>query len=189
LATGEFIEEQIFNWTYTDEQRAKEKFATKNPDKWNPYGALPQMRLLTYQMPDELLAIASGGEFDEFDLNAFFEASDTVTDAWLPQRQLPPRVRLGLCGPRPTSGVLCANGPRKPTSQPGRTRASPDPRKYGAGLFVSEAELSCEVGYGVPIRRKSDVCWKPGIARHARHSCVFPLNANPHTMRMACSRT
>jgi hypothetical protein len=32
------------------------------------------MRLLTYQMPDELLAIASGGEFDEFDLNAFFEA-------------------------------------------------------------------------------------------------------------------
>lgn len=32
------------------------------------------MRFLTYQMPDELLAVASGGEFDEFDLNAFFEA-------------------------------------------------------------------------------------------------------------------
>ncbi len=75
LATGEFIEEQIFNWTYTDEQRAKEEFAAKNPGAWNPYGALPQMRLLTYQMPDELLAIASAGEFDEFDLNAFFEAS------------------------------------------------------------------------------------------------------------------
>jgi hypothetical protein len=75
LATGEFIEEQIFNWTYTDEQRAKETFAGKHPDKWNPYGALPQMRLLTYQMPDELLAIASAGEFDEFDLNSFFEAS------------------------------------------------------------------------------------------------------------------
>ncbi|MBN2685776.1 MAG: hypothetical protein JXR40_10905 [Pontiellaceae bacterium] len=75
LATGEFIEEQIFNWTYTDEQRAKEEFATKKPGKRNPYGALPQMRLLTYQMPDELLAIASAGEFDEFDLNAFFEAS------------------------------------------------------------------------------------------------------------------
>jgi len=75
LATGEFIEEQIFNWTYTDEQRAKEEFAAKSPGKWNPYGALPQMRLLTYQMPDELLAIASAGEFDEFDLNEFFEAS------------------------------------------------------------------------------------------------------------------
>lgn len=75
LATGEFIEEQIFNWTYTDEQRAKEEFAAKNPGKWNPYGALPQMRLLTYQMPDELVAIASAGEFDEFDLNEFFAAS------------------------------------------------------------------------------------------------------------------
>ena len=75
LATGEFIEEQIFNWTYTDEQRAKLAFATAHPAKRNPYAALPQMCLLTYQMPDELLAIASGGEFDEFDLNAFFEAS------------------------------------------------------------------------------------------------------------------
>ena len=81
LATGEFIEEQIFNWTYTDEQRAKEEFAAKTPDNWNPYGALPQMRLLTYQMPDELLAIASAGEFDEFDLNAFFEASGTGAKA------------------------------------------------------------------------------------------------------------
>ena len=75
LSSGEFIEEQIFNWTYTDEQRAKETFATEQPGKRNPYGALPQMRLLTYQMPEELLAIASGGEFDEFDLNAFFEAT------------------------------------------------------------------------------------------------------------------
>jgi hypothetical protein len=75
LATGEFIEEQIFNWTYTDEQRAKEEFGANHPTKRNPYAALPQMRLLTYQMPDELLAIASGGEFDEFDLNSFFEAS------------------------------------------------------------------------------------------------------------------
>jgi hypothetical protein len=74
LATGEFIEEQIFNWTYTDEQRAKEDFAAKHPDERNPYGALPQMCLLTYQMPDELVAVASTGEFDEFDLNAFFGA-------------------------------------------------------------------------------------------------------------------
>jgi hypothetical protein len=75
LSSGEFIEEQIFNWTYTDEQRAKENFAISFPQKRNPYGALPQMRLLTYQMPDELLAVASGGEFDEFDLNSFFEAT------------------------------------------------------------------------------------------------------------------
>jgi hypothetical protein len=77
LATGEFIEEQIFNWTYTDEQRVKDEFASANPTQWNPYRALPQMRLLTYQMPDELLAIASQGEFDEFDLNTFFAAIGT----------------------------------------------------------------------------------------------------------------
>ncbi len=77
LATGEFSEEQIFNWTYTDEQRAKKTFTVKNPGKWNPYGALPQMRLLTYRMPDELLAVASAGEFNEFDLNEFFAASGT----------------------------------------------------------------------------------------------------------------
>ncbi|MHB1232556.1 MAG: DEAD/DEAH box helicase family protein [Burkholderiales bacterium] len=81
LATGEFIEEQIFNWTYTDEQRAKEAFATAHPGQRNPYGALPQMRLLTYQMPDELVAVASAGEFDEFDLNEFFAATGTGNSA------------------------------------------------------------------------------------------------------------
>lgn len=81
LSSGEFIEEQIFNWTYTDEQRAKDDFSKKYPNLRNPYASLPQMRLLTYQMPDELLAVASGGEFDEFDLNAFFEASGTEKSA------------------------------------------------------------------------------------------------------------
>lgn len=77
LSSGEFIEEQIFNWTYTDEQKAKAIFSSRFPEKRNPYATLPQMNLLTYQMPDELLAIASGGEFDEFDLNTFFEATGT----------------------------------------------------------------------------------------------------------------
>ncbi|SLN02807.1 type III restriction system endonuclease, putative [Corynebacterium xerosis] len=75
LATGEFIEEQIFNWTYTDEQRAKVTYATDHPGEWNPYGALPEMRLLTYQMPDQLIAVANEGEFDEFDLGEFFDAT------------------------------------------------------------------------------------------------------------------
>jgi type III restriction/modification enzyme restriction subunit/T5orf172 domain-containing protein len=81
LATGEFIEEQIFNWTYTYEQRAREEFPAKNPGKLNPYAALPQMRLLTYQMPDELVAIASAGEFNEFDLNEFFDATGRAKSA------------------------------------------------------------------------------------------------------------
>jgi hypothetical protein len=81
LATGSFIEEQIFNWTYTDEQRAKAQFSEKHPGDRNPYASLPEMRLLTYQMPDELVAVANQGEFDEFDLNAFFEATGSEQDA------------------------------------------------------------------------------------------------------------
>lgn len=81
LATGEFIEEQIFNWTYTDEQRAKAQYAEAHPNQWNPYGALPEMRLFTYQMPDDLVAVANQGEFDEFDLNAFFDATGTGPEA------------------------------------------------------------------------------------------------------------
>jgi type III restriction system endonuclease len=81
LGTGEFIEEQIFNWTYTDEQNAKQQWSRQHPGEWNPYGALPEMRLLTYQMPDDLVAVAHRGEFDEFDLNEFFSASGDGSDA------------------------------------------------------------------------------------------------------------
>src|SRR5437870_2025516 len=70
IASGEFIEEQIFNWTYSDEQRAKRDW--KGAD--NPYAALPRMVLLTYQLPDAIREIAMQGEFNEFDLNVFFSA-------------------------------------------------------------------------------------------------------------------
>jgi hypothetical protein len=70
IASGEFIEEQIFNWTYSDEQRAKRDW--KGPR--NPYAALPRMVLLTYQLPDAIREIAMQGEFNEFDLNVFFAA-------------------------------------------------------------------------------------------------------------------
>jgi len=70
IASGEFIEEQIFNWTYSDEQRAKLDWSKPN----NPYAALPRMVLLTYQLPDAIREIAMQGEFNEFDLNVFFSA-------------------------------------------------------------------------------------------------------------------
>ena len=81
IANGEFIEEQIFNWTYTDEQQAKNDFSINNPNEENPYASLPEMRLFTYQMPDEIISIANKGEFSEFDLNSFFEASGQGGDA------------------------------------------------------------------------------------------------------------
>jgi len=70
INTGEFIEEQIFNWTYSDEQKAKLEWTGKN----NPYESLPKMVMMTYEMPDSIKHIAEGGEFDEFDLNIFFSA-------------------------------------------------------------------------------------------------------------------
>lgn len=71
IASGEFIEDQIFNWTYSDEQRAKQAWKGEN----NPYASLPRMVMLTYQMPDSIREIAMQGEFNEFDLNVFFSAS------------------------------------------------------------------------------------------------------------------
>ena len=70
INNGEFIEEQIFNWTYSDEQRAKAEWKGSG----NPYLALPRMVMLTYRMPDEIQEVAKQGEFDEFDLNLFFAA-------------------------------------------------------------------------------------------------------------------
>ena len=72
IQSGEFIEEQIFNWTYADEQRAKLNWNSSNGD--NPYESLPQLTLLTYRLPNEIREVASKTNFNEFDLNAFFKA-------------------------------------------------------------------------------------------------------------------
>ncbi len=73
LNNGEFIEDQIFNWTYTDEQKMKNNW--KEEDGANPYLELPKMVLMTYKMPEEIKQIAMAGEFDSFSLNEFFSAS------------------------------------------------------------------------------------------------------------------
>lgn len=72
IATGEFIEDQIYNWTYTDEQRAKANWDDRNGD--NPYTSVPRMVMMTYQLPERVTELASKGEFNQFDLNTFFEA-------------------------------------------------------------------------------------------------------------------
>lgn len=74
LAAGEFVEDNIYNWTYTDEQRAKSEWAPKHPGEQSPYATLPKMVLMTYRMPEDILTVAMQGEFDEFDLNEFFAA-------------------------------------------------------------------------------------------------------------------
>ena len=77
IASGEFIEEKLFCWTYSDEQRSKQNWDGGD----NPYASLPRMVLLTYQLPDSIREIAMQGQFNEFDLNVFFSASGDAEDA------------------------------------------------------------------------------------------------------------
>ena len=77
INSGEFIEDQIYNWTYSDEQRAKENWKGSN----NPYLSLPRMVLMTYQLPDSIKQVAMDGEFNEFDLNVFFSAEGKGANA------------------------------------------------------------------------------------------------------------
>ena len=77
LASGDFGDENIYNWSYADEQEAKANW--NDEDAYNPYECLPRVELRTYQMSkiigDEL---AKGTRIDgeqmdyAFDLNEFF---------------------------------------------------------------------------------------------------------------------
>lgn len=72
LATGEFMENQIFNWTYQDEQSRKEAVG-------GPYLEMPTMVMMTYQMPQDLGAMIEQWDMDGFDLNEFFR-TEVVRD-------------------------------------------------------------------------------------------------------------
>ncbi len=76
LNSGEFLEDQVFNWTYSDEQAAKENWDKSLGE--NPYVALPKMVMLTYKVPDSITAnVAINEGYDEFDINEFFRAEVT----------------------------------------------------------------------------------------------------------------
>ena len=84
LASGEFDDRQIFNWSYTDEQEAKANWAG---DSHNPYQDLPKLNLFTYRMSDIVREkVKQGMELDEegtidyaFDLNEFFKTKEDGT--------------------------------------------------------------------------------------------------------------
>lgn len=73
IESGEFTEEQIFNWTYADEQRMKAKVAKEDPGN-KMYSTLPEMTILTYQLPEKLKQVANKGDYNEFSLSHFFKA-------------------------------------------------------------------------------------------------------------------
>ena len=72
ITNGEYAEDQVFDWTYIDEQR--EKQAREQSGGQNPYATLPRMEMYTYSMGDTAAGWADDGEFDGFDLNTYFGA-------------------------------------------------------------------------------------------------------------------
>lgn len=83
LAEEKFEADQIYNWTYLDEQISKEKWERESPDT-NPYASLPSLSLFTYQMSQlivdkvqEGMAITEDINVDyAFDLNEFFSTKE-----------------------------------------------------------------------------------------------------------------
>lgn len=73
LEEGEFNENQIYSWSYVDEQLAKKTWNKK--DTPNPYEELPQMVVMTYEIPDDIKQIALDTELNEFNISEFFSAS------------------------------------------------------------------------------------------------------------------
>lgn len=73
ITNGEFTEDQTFNWTYVDEQAAKE--AWDDEGALNPYVDLPEMRMYAYEIGPGASARAADGEFDGFSLNEYFKAT------------------------------------------------------------------------------------------------------------------
>ena len=83
LADGRFTEEQIYNWSYADEQEAKENW---DGEGYNPYEALPRLAMFTYQLSPMIYdtlqkGLDLSGEEDTvdfaFDLNEFFATNDS----------------------------------------------------------------------------------------------------------------
>ena len=83
LVSGRFSQDQIFNWTYEDEQTARRTWDDAAAE--NPYGALPTLNMLTYQVSRMITdQLALGVAIDEdganidftFDLNEFFNTKD-----------------------------------------------------------------------------------------------------------------
>ncbi|MDE1892379.1 MAG: DEAD/DEAH box helicase family protein [Betaproteobacteria bacterium] len=77
MADDRFPKDAIFNWTYPDEQKAKEEWYSNNPNVdplKNPYRKLPQIKLYLYKVSEELIEAGKEENKDEFSLNYFFKA-------------------------------------------------------------------------------------------------------------------
>ena len=83
IAKGQFSDEQIYNWSYADEQQAKKNW-DNTCESENPYEVLPQLNMFTYQMSKMVLDVINDGvtvdgeNYDyAFDLNEFFATNES----------------------------------------------------------------------------------------------------------------
>lgn len=83
IAKGQFSDEQIYNWSYADEQQAKKNW-NSTCESENPYEVLPQLNMFTYQMSKMVLDVINDGvtvdgeNYDyAFDLNEFFATNES----------------------------------------------------------------------------------------------------------------
>ncbi|MDD6172509.1 MAG: DEAD/DEAH box helicase family protein [Ligilactobacillus ruminis] len=83
LANGKFSTDQIYNWSYADEQFAKQNWNEDEEGSSNPYEKMPRLNMFTYQMSAIAEEKAKQGmtlDGDDavdpaFDLNEFFKTN------------------------------------------------------------------------------------------------------------------
>lgn len=82
IASGDFEEEQIYNWSYTDEQQSKNEW--NNFEIHNPYEDMPKLNMFSFQMSELITKeVNKGARIEDenidftFDLNEFFETNDS----------------------------------------------------------------------------------------------------------------
>ncbi|HGF7700508.1 TPA: DEAD/DEAH box helicase family protein [Enterococcus faecium] len=81
IAKGSFNENQIYNWSYENEQESKDNW---QGEESNPYESLPKLNMFTYQMSKMISdEVNQGAQLSEeknvdfaFDLNEFFSTKD-----------------------------------------------------------------------------------------------------------------
>lgn len=79
LASDEFRDSEIFNWSYADEQEKKNEWDKKS-ESFNPYESLPRLNMYTYELSHMIYdKLHHGADITEtyttdfaFDLNEFF---------------------------------------------------------------------------------------------------------------------
>ena len=71
---GKFKQDDIYTWSYVDEQREKEKWEKEHEGDHNPYGSLPRMNMFTYDL-GPLFERFQDSEYS-FNFHEFFRADD-----------------------------------------------------------------------------------------------------------------